>query len=177
MGVRANPVWAELVQLVPVVTLASSFLVTGEVDLGRAGPLFAVAAVLTVPATGLVWWRGHAANPILLGTAIWLWIGAAVFGAGSAAGTALLADARAAALFACALAVGVALTAASPGGYVGAASDDPAWTRRTSIALLAFTTAALLWSWMFRADLRLGNGVPFIVLNLARRALIARAPR
>ncbi len=174
MAVRANPVWAELVQLVPVVTLASSFLVSGEVDLGRAGPLFGVAALLTVPATGLVWWRGHVANPILLGTAIWLWVGAAVFASGWPAGAALIADARAAALFASALAVGVVSTATSPQGYVGARSDDAAWIRRTSLALLTFTAAALAWSWMFRADLRLGNGLPFIVLNLARRALVAR---
>ncbi len=174
MGVQANPGWAELVQLAPVITLASSFLVSGEVDLARAGPLFAVAAALTLPATGLVWWRGHVANPILLGAAAWLWGGAAVFASGWTAGIALLADARAAALFAAALAVGVGCAAGSPHGYVGARSDDPAWVRRTSLALLAFTAAALAWSWMFRADLRVGNGLPFVALNLARRAFVAR---
>jgi hypothetical protein len=175
VGATANPVWAELVQLVPVVTLASSFLVSGEVDLARAGPLFAVAAGLTVVTTGLVAWRGHVPNPILLGAALWLWLGAAVFGSGWSAGAALLGDARGAALFAFALLVGVPLTLGAPTGYVGARSDDPAWVRRTSLALLVLTAAAIGWSWTFRADLRLGSGLPFILLNLARRAFIAQA--
>lgn len=175
MGVAPNPVWAELVQLVPVVTLASSFLVSGEVDLSRAGPLFAVAALLAVPVHGVVAWRGHANNPILLGAALWLWVGAVGFALGVGPLTAALAEARGAALFSAALVVGIPLAAASPRGYIGARSDDAAWVRRASLSLLALTAAALLWSWMFRADLRLGSGLPFIVLNLARRAAIARS--
>ncbi len=177
MATTANPGWAELVQLVPVVTLASSFLVHGEVDLTRAGPLFGVAAALTLPVHAAVWWKGHLVNPIALGAAAWLWTGALVFAAGWAPGVTWLADARAAPLFADALAVSVILAASSPTGCMGARSDDPAWVRRASAAMLVFTAAALAWSWTFRADLRVGNGLPFIALNLARRALVALAAR
>ena len=170
-----NPAWAELLQLVPVVTLASSFLWAGEVELARAGPLFALAAALTLPVTALVVARGHVPNPILLGAALWLWLGAGAFGAGVGAGA--LAEARGAGLFACALGVGVALLFAAPTGYVGARHPDPAWLRRTSLVLLACTTLALAWAWAFRADLRLGSGLPFVALNVTRRVLVARAPR
>src|SRR5689334_6429550 len=76
---RTAPVWAELLQLVPVIVLACSFLVTGQVDLERAGPLFLVAAGLTVPITALLSARGYVLNPILLGVALWLWLGALAF--------------------------------------------------------------------------------------------------
>ena len=86
----------------------------------------------------------------------------------------LLEETRATGLFSAALAVGVVATAASPTGYVGGRSSDPARVRRASLALLALTGAAVIWAWAFRHNLRLGGGLPFILLNLARRVLIAR---
>lgn len=169
----ANPPWAELVQLVPVIVLASSFLVNGEVDLARATPLFVVAAALTVPITGLVLSRGHVLNPILVGTDLWLWLGAVAFGLPIPPLAAALADARAAALFACALAVGIVATAVSPTGYVGS-RGAPRWVLRASIGLLALTVAIVAWSWAMRANLRLGGGLPFILVNVVRRVVIAR---
>jgi hypothetical protein len=174
--VRRNPAWAELVQLVPVVVLACSFLVTGEVDLARAGPLFVVAAALTVPITMTVLLRGFAANPILLGAAAWLWLGAVAFGVPVRSLADWLGDTRAVGLFGGALLVGVVATAVSRGGYVGLAHPDQAWVRRTSLALLALTAGAVAWSWEFRTNLRLGGGLPFILVNVARRVAIARAP-
>lgn len=173
---QKNPVWAELVQLVPVVTLACSFLVSGEVDLARAGPLFVVAALLAAPITAAVVARGYAPNPILLGAALWLALGAVAFGVPVPPLAAWLGETRAFGLFVGALAVGVVATLASPQGYVGARHPDAGWVRRASLALLGLTLAAVLWSWAFRSNLRLGGGLPFIVVNVVRRIVIARAP-
>ena len=173
---KRNPAWAELIQLVPVVVLACSFLVTGDVDLARAGPLFAVAAALTVPITAGVLARGYAPNPILVGAALWLWLGAIAFEVPVPTVAAWLGETRATGLFAAALAVGLVATAGSPGGYVGLAHPDRSWVLRASLALLALTVAAVAWSWMFRSNLRLGGGLPFIVVNVARRLAVARAP-
>ncbi len=172
----ANPAWVEVVQLVPIVTLASSFLVSGEVDLARAAPLFLLAAGLGVAITALVLWRRYLLNPILVGANLWLVLGAAVFATGWVQGSGWVAEARAAGLFACAAAVGVATHAFSPFRYLGARSSDPAWLTRASLGLFALTVAAVAWSWGFRADLRIGGGLPFIAVNVARRVLIARAP-
>lgn len=174
-GVR-NPAWAELVQLIPVVTLACSFLVTGDVDLARAGPLFVVAAVLTVPVMGGVVARGYTLNPVLIGAAAWLWLGAVAFGLHVAALEAWLGDTRAVGLFVGAFAVGLVTTAVSPAGYIGLRHPDPRWVRWASVALLVLTGVAVVWSWGFRTNLRLGGGLPFIVVNVVRRIAIARAP-
>jgi hypothetical protein len=32
------------------------------------------------------------------------------------------------------------------------------------------------WAWLFRHNIRLGGGLPFIVLNVARRVIGRRAP-
>lgn len=173
-GRPVNPVWAELVQLVPVVVLASSFLVAGEIDPSRAAPLFLVAAVLTVPVTAAVVARGHVLNPILVGTAVWLWAGAAAFGIPVPALSGPIAAAPGAGLFGCAFVVGLGALF-HPAGYVGARHPDPAWVRKASLGLLALTLAAVAWAWVLRADLRLGNGLPFVAVNVARRVLIARA--
>lgn len=171
---RGNPVWAELLQLLPVVTLALPFILSGEVDLERAGPAFVVAAVLTVPVTGAVLARRHLLNPIAVGTALWLGLGAVALGTGVEPLATWVADTQAFALFACALAVGGIATVASPHGYIGA-RRDPAWIRKASLVLLALTAGAVVWAWAFRHDIRLGGGLPFIVLNVARRLAIARA--
>lgn len=172
----ANPPWAELIQLVPVVTLAIRFVTSGQVDLAQVGPLFAVAAGLTIPVHALVAWRGHTANPILVGTAVWLWLGAVGFGIPVGPLAAALGEAQATGLFVAALAVGAVATAASPAGYVGQAHPDPAWVRRASLGLLALTAAIVIWAWVFRTNVRLGGGLPFIVLNVTRRVVIARRP-
>lgn len=173
---EANAPWAELIQLVPVITLAISFVTSGSVDLSRVGPLFLVAAALTLPVHALVWWRGQRANPILVGTAIWLWLGALAFGVGVGPLAAVMGEAQATGLFACALAVGAVATFASPAGYVGQTHADPAWVRSRSLGLLALTAAIVVWAWVMRDNVRLGGGLPFIVLNVTRRVSIARRP-
>lgn len=173
---RRNPPWAELVQLLPVISLALPFIVQGEVDLARAGLGFGIGAALTVPVHGLVQWRGHTHNPILVGTALWLWVGAVGFGLAVEPVTAAIASTKAVGLFAAALIVGVVATAAHPAGYVGVRSTDATWVRQASVGLLLLTAAALGWALWFRADIRLGGGLPFIVVNVVRRVMTMRAP-
>ncbi|HEX6764015.1 MAG TPA: hypothetical protein VF103_01030 [Polyangiaceae bacterium] len=48
--------------------------------------------------------------------------------------------------------------------------------RRASMALLAVTGLVAAWAFWFRANVRLGGGLPFIVLNVTRRVMIRRAP-
>jgi hypothetical protein len=76
MATPRNPFWAEIAQLVPIISLASPFIVAGTVDLGRAGSGFLVGALLAVPISVAVVLRKHPLNPILVGTGLWLWLGA-----------------------------------------------------------------------------------------------------
>ena len=165
-------VLVEAVQFLPVITLASSFLVHGEVDLGRAGPLFIVAALGAALITAILAARREPLNPILLGTGAWLVAGAVAFGVPIAPLARIIGRLRAAGLFACTAVVG-----ASPPGYLGMSHPDRGLVRRWSLALLGLTLAATLWAWVFVDNIRLGGGLPFILLNVARRVLLRRLTR
>lgn len=166
-----NPVWAELVQLVPIVSLALPFIVDGKVDIARAGSGFLLGALLTVPVTVAVVARRHLLNPILLGAGLWLWLGAIGFMLPVPLLATWLAETQAAGLFLGALAVGTVATLVSRHGYIACYSPDPRFIRRASLILLGLTLLVAAWAWVFRHDVRLGGGLPFIVLNVARRMM------
>ena len=176
MATRRNPAWAELVQLTPIISLAFPFILAGKVDLSRAGLGFFIGALLTIPISALVILRKHLLNPILVGAGLWLWLGAIAFTVPVAPIIAWLVQTQAFGLFAAALVAGSAATLISPQGYVACPSRDPRWIKNASLGLLGLTMAILCWAWMFRHDVRLGGGLPFIVLNVGRRMLIRRAP-
>lgn len=176
MPTEKNAVWAELIQLLPVVSLALPFIVQGSVDLQQAASGFVVAALLTLPATAWVVARKQLLNPILVGTGLWLWLGAAAFYLPIEPIARWLKQSQAFGLFAAALGAGAIATWFSPHGYVACRTSDNVWRLRASSSLLGFTALALGWSWVFRHDIRLGGGLPFIALNVARRALCLRAP-
>ncbi len=169
-----TPAWAELLQLAPVITLALPIILRGEVELSSVSTAFGIATSLAVVVIAGLGSRGIVLNPILLGTAIWLATGAIGFGIPVAPLAAVLAETQAFGLFLASLGVGVIATLRGGGGYIGAAHPDPSWVRSRSILLLAITVLAVIWAWMFRHDVRLGGGLPFIVLNVTRRVLIAR---
>lgn len=171
-----NPLWAELLQLVPVLSLAVPFVLQGSVDLSRAAGGFLIGAVLAVAVTLLLVLRGHLLNPILVGAGLWLIGGALAFNAPLAPLAAWFVAAQASGLFLMALAVAVPATLFSPHGYVGARSTDPSWLRRSSLLLLAASVVAVAWALWFRDNVRLGGGLPFIALNATRRLLVRRAP-
>jgi hypothetical protein len=171
-----NPVWAELVQLVPIVSLALPFILAGKIDFARAGTGLLVAALLTVPASLLVLMKKGVLNPILLGTALWLWVSAVAFQLPVLWLVAALSNAQGAGLFAGVLVVGVVSTLFSPQGFVGCRHPNRAWLLRASCVLVGLTAVMVGWSWVFRQNIRAGGGLPFIVLNVARRALVLRAP-
>ena len=174
MPYAKNPAWLELIQLVPVVSLALPFIVTGDVDLSRAGGGLLVAALLTLPVTGLVLWQRGVLNPILVGTAVWLWVGAVAFNLPVEGVRTALVEAQGFGLFASVFAVGIVSTLASAAGFIGCRHPDAGLVRRASLVLLGLATVALAWSWSFRHNIRLGGGLPFIVLNVVRRVLIQR---
>lgn len=176
MPVAANPAWAELIQLVPIISLALPFIIHGEVDLGRAGPGFLLGGVLTIIVWALLLSRRLLLNPILVGTGVWLIVGAVAFNVPLAAIADWYKSTQGFGLFVAALVSGLAFTFASRFGYVAVRNADPSWIRRTSFLLLALNAVTVAWAWVFRHDIRLGGGLPFIVLNAARRVLGARAP-
>jgi hypothetical protein len=173
---RKNPVWAELVQLLPILSLAFPFIVQGRVDLERAGSGFLVGALLSIPITAIIQRARHLHNPILVGTNLWLWLGVIGFDLPFSGLAALLVETQAFGLFLAALLVGTLCTFWSPYGYVACRTNDSRWLRRNSLLLLGLTLGTVVWSWYFRADIRLGGGLPFIVLNVVRRLLVVRAP-
>lgn len=166
--------WLELVQLVPVVTLALPFIVAGKVDLSHAGTSLLVAALLTLAVSALVIWKKGSLNPILVGTALWLWVGAVAFQLPIASLAAWLGEMQGAALFLGVAVVGVVTTLVSPEGFIGARHEDAGWIRRSSLILLVLAFVALGCSWALRHDIRVGGGLPFIALNVARRVMIRR---
>jgi hypothetical protein len=176
MATSRNPVWAELIQLVPVVSLALPFIIAGRVDLSQAGWGFLVGALLTIPISAAVVVKGKLLNPILVGTGLWLGLGAIAFQIPVAPLADWLVQTQAFGLFFAALLVGVVATLFFPQGYIACSSTDLRWIRRASLGLLAFTVVAVAWSWVFRANVRLGGGLPFIALNVTRRIIARRAP-
>jgi hypothetical protein len=174
---RGNKVWAELLQLVPIVSLAFPFILHGSVDLARAGTGFLVAALLSLPVAFLVVRAGQLLNPILVGAALWLWLGAAAFNLPISGLAAWLTATQAFGLFVAAFAVGVGATVFSRFGFLACGGVEGPWARRASVVLLIVSALCCAWSWFFRHDIRLGGGAPFIVLNVVRRALCLRASR
>jgi hypothetical protein len=185
---QRTPIWLELVQLVPVVTLALPFIVAGKTDLSHAGVSLLVAALLTLPVTGVVLWQKGVLNPILVGTALWLWVGAAAFQLPIASLASFLGEAQGFGLFLGVAVVGVATTflssdapppfgALARSGFIGARHPDAGWVRRSSLILLALAFVALGCSWVLRHDIRLGGGLPFIALNVVRRVIVRRGAR
>jgi hypothetical protein len=171
-----NPVWAELIQLVPVVSFALPFVVAGEVDIRRAATGFAVGAFLAVSISALLVRLGLVLNPILVGTGLWLCLGAVAFNVPVTTLEGWLDATQAFGLFVAAFGVGVVATAVSRSGYVGCRHPDVRWVRRASLMLLALTVLGAAWAFVHRADVRVGGGLPFIALNVARRIVIRRAP-
>jgi len=171
-----NAAWAELVQLIPIVSLALPFIVSGKVDLSRAGSGLVMGALLTIPVWALVLWKRAALNPILVGTGLWLWTGAVAFSLPVAPLRAALVEAQGFGLFAFVAVTGLVTLASSPQGFIGCRHPDPRFVRKASLGLFALALVALGWSWLFRHDIRAGGGLPFIVLNVVRRAVILRAP-
>ena len=174
---RGNKIWAELLQLVPIVSLAFPFILHGSVDLARASTGFLVATLLTLPVFFLVVRAGQLLNPILVGAALWLWLGAAAFNLPISGLAAWLTATQAFGLFVAAFAVGVGATALSRFGFLACRGVEGRVARRASVALLVLSALCCAWSWYFRHDIRLGGGAPFIVLNVVRRVLGLRASR
>ncbi len=176
MATSRNPAWAEAVQLVPVITLAFPFIVAGKVELAQAGWGFLLGAILAVPIFAIVVARGKLLNPILVGTGLWLWLGALAFQIPLRPLARWLAETQAFGLFAAVFLAGLIATLFFPHGYIACGSNNRRWLRRSSLGLLAFTAVVVAWTWIFRDNVRLGGGLPFIVLNVVRRIVIRRAP-
>jgi len=171
-----NPLWAELVQLVPVLSFALPFVARGSVDLSRAASGFLLGAGLAVGVSLLLVQQKHVLSPILVGAGLWLVAGALAFNVPLAPLAAWFVAAQASGLFVMALAVAVPAMLFSPHGYIGARSADVSWLRRSSLLLLAATVVTVVWAFWFRSNVRLGGGLPFIALNVTRRLLVRRAP-
>ena len=167
--------WVELIQLVPVISLALPFIVRGDVELARAASGFLIGAVLFVIVSWLVLRGQGVLNPILIGTGVWLVLGALAFNVPIDSLASVLTVTQGFTLFVVIGVVGLIATLASKAGFIGRPSNDAVWVRRASLVLLALAVAAAAWAFRFRSDIRLGGGLPFIVLNVARRVIIRRS--
>lgn len=176
MQQRMQAVLIEVVQFVPTLMLAAGFVLSGEVDLALAGPRFLPAAVAAVAVVAALGWRRIDQNPILMGSDLWLVLGALAFNLPIPPLAELLGRAGGAGLFAGALLAGAAHTALSARGYLGA--DAPkSVVRAASIVLLVLTALAMAWAWQRPDSVRLGAALPFILLNVCRRVLGRLATR
>jgi len=166
---RAKAALIEVAQFIPIISFALPFIVAGEVDLSTAGTSFYVAAAVAVAVIGGLTAKGVQQNPILVGSGVWLILGALGFAAVYPL-EALISQTQAASLFAVILAVGVGFTATARGGFIGMPEAEPAIVRMGSIIMIVLAAAALGWAFVAQ-DIRLGGGLPFILLNVIRRVL------
>lgn len=165
------------VQFIPVITLASSFIVSGGVDLSRAATLFVISGIGAFVITSALIIRKIQLNPVLLGTNIWLCAGALAFGVPVPALANVLAKAQAAGLFVCVLGVSVPLMIFSPAGFIGMPHPDPKTVRKLSLRLFVAAAVVFVWSIIMVDNIRLGGGLPFILLNVTRRMMMRRAAK
>ncbi len=172
---RRKKLIAEVIQFVPIITFASSFIVKGGVDVNQAGVLFVITGLGGLVITGVLLFYKIMLNPILLATNLWLLAGAAAFGIPLPALAEILSRTNAVLLFGATLVTGAILTFTSQTGFIGTTGADKATVRRLSLILFGLTAVALVWSIIFMNNIRLGGGLPFIVLNISRRMLISRA--
>jgi hypothetical protein len=172
---RAKNFLAEAAQFVPVITLASSFILAGGVDLSRAALLFVIAALGAVAVTAVLTAKKVLLNPVLLGTNLWLCIGALAFGVPVSPLADAVGRAQAFGLYVCMFGVGLVLTVVKDSGYIGVRHPDRQRIRKWSLVLLGLTAGALVWSYVFIDNIRLGGALPFILVNVIRRVMIKRS--
>ena len=158
----------EVVQFVPVLTLAAGFVISGEIDLSVAGARFAVAAAAALLIVGGLALRRVPQNPFLVGADLWLLLGAISFNVPIEPAKAALVQLGGGGLFLGALLVGLGYTVARPEGYLGVQSKQ---TRTLSVVLLLLTAAAAAWAMSRPEDIRLGAALPFIAINVLRRVM------
>lgn len=165
---------AELLQLLPILVFAARFVVAGELDLAEAHGQFLAAAALAVPLKlGLIAARWPL-NPILLGVDLWLVLGVVAFELPLPSLGAAYDALGPCSLFLAIAAVGLFGLPTRTGLLGPPVPEDVQATRRARLLLLLLGLGALLWSWYFRDDIRIGGGLPFIALNISRRALKRR---
>lgn len=160
----------ELLQFVPIVLFAAPFLVEGQVDLSAAGQAFVMSTLTAV----IVLWRtrqlGFPLNPILVGADAWLFVGALAFSVPLPPLVSWIALTQGFGLFVSIVAALSISSALGPRRAVGVTGDDRT-IRRASLGLVTLAVVLAVWAFYWRHDLRIGGGLPFIGLNVTRRAL------
>ena len=174
---KKQAVLAETVQFVPVIILAFSFLVKGDVDLNRAASLFLISGSIAAAITVFLVLKKTLLNPILLGTNIWLVLGAMVFSIPIPPLEDLIGSLQAAGLYVCVFVVAIVFTFGKRTGFIGMEHTDSSVIRKLSLIMLVLSGVVLAWSYVFVEDIRLGGGLPFILLNVTRRVIIRRFQR
>ena len=165
----------EAVQFAPVITLASSFIVSGSVNVERAGTLFIITGIAAAIITAVLITKRILLNPILIGTNLWLFLGAVAFGVPFTPLARMMAEVQAGGLFSCTLGVGIVFSMIMDTGYIGMNHKNEALVQKLSAIMVGLTFFALVWSFMFINNIRVGGGLPFILLNVTRRVLIRRS--
>jgi hypothetical protein len=174
---KKQAVLAETVQFVPVIILAFSFLVKGDVDLNRAQFLFLVSGTLAAVMTAFLIVKKVLLNPILFGTNIWLVLGAVAFSIPIPPLADLIGSLQAAGLYVCVFAVAIGFSFGKRTGFIGMEHPNPGVIRKLSLIMLVFAGLVLVCSYVFVDNIRLGGGLPFILLNVTRRVMIRRSRR
>lgn len=158
----------------PIIVFAVRFIVAGEVDLALAGGQLLVAAVLAVVLKAVLVWRRAVLNPLLLGVDLWLVVGAIGFNVPVPPIMDRMVVLGATSLFIAMGAVAAVMSFASRGGALGPDDLDRVFVQRASGVVVGLCVVAVWWSLWWSGDLRVGGGIPFIVVNVARRLLMRR---
>ncbi|MCX7726600.1 MAG: hypothetical protein N2053_07100 [Chitinispirillaceae bacterium] len=143
-------------------------------DLARAKFLFLISGTIAVVMSAFLIVKKVILNPILLGTNIGLVLGAVSFSIPVPLLADIIGSLQAVGLYVCVFVVGIGFLFNKNIGFIGMVHPDFKVIRRLSITMLVFTGMVLVWSYIFVDNIRLGGGLPFILLNVTRRILISR---
>ncbi len=164
----------ELLQFVPILAFALPFMTAGAVDLSAAAPGFVRATVLAAAVMGLLHVLDHPQNPIHLATNAWLLGGAVAFTLPIGPVAGFYGDWGALGLFAVVGVWGLGQLGTGQGGFLLGRTATTRQLRVLTPAMIVLTAAAIAWAWVFRDNLRVGGGLPFIALNVVRRVVLKR---
>lgn len=181
MGVRefiAVPKWIfALIQFLPLFLFASYAFWSGPPDEARWQQAFQLASVAALVQLAIVLPQHRPASRLVLSANLYLLLGGLAFFAHQWWFLRLYDTLRESAIFIIMLTVGLATTAGSRAGFVGASSAPRGAVVRASIWLLVAAAAALAASVAFRGDRYLAAVFPIIGLAMLQRLLLHRLAR
>lgn len=168
---------ASLVQFFPLTIFVAYALAPGVPTAARWLDAFLVGGVLAFLqiAFALLIGQGQALNTLVLGVNFYLMVGALGTISGFKPLLYAMNELRESGLLLCMVLVGLFTTLFSPAGFISKSGESRRHLIKTySWVLLLVATVGLLFSFVYRGDLRMSAALPVFTLAVVRRILVWR---